>query len=228
MCFQKNGRPLPLASSLPLHRHHLLQFRPLQVTISREHLATESRLVSLKTSLTPSLSHRPIFALLIISKAGSLLYHRNFIPAQNAPSATTPSSTQTSTSTSPLHHLSANDMLILAGTFHGVHAITRSLTPRFSSSSSTPTQTPEPTLPSSGLLSLSSSFFTLSCFQTLTGTKFLLFTDPSMREADIEIAMRGIYERFADYVGKNPFWKTEMPVRVEGWEREVGRWVGGR
>jgi trafficking protein particle complex subunit 4 len=56
----------------------------------------------------------------------------------------------------------------------------------------------------------------------------LLFTDPSMREADIETAMRGIYERFADYVGKNPFWKVEMPIRVEGWEREVGRWVGVR
>lgn len=122
-------------------------------------------------------------------------------------------------------------MLILAGTFHGVHAITRSLTPKYPSSASTTsssTATPNPTVPSSGILSLSSSFFTLSCFQTLTGTKFLLFTDPSMREGDIEAAMRGIYERFADFVGKNPFWKVEMPVRVEAWEREVARWVGGR
>jgi hypothetical protein len=114
-------------------------------------------------------------------------------------------------------------MLILAGTFHGVHAITRSLTPKLPTSNP-----PDPSIPSSGILSLSSSFFTLTCFQTLTGTKFLLFTDPSMREADIETAMRGIYERFADYVGKNPFWKVEMPVRVDGWEREVARWVAGR
>jgi hypothetical protein len=32
-----------------------------------------------------------------------------------------------------------------------------------------------------------------------------------------------IYELYADYVMKNPFYSLEMPIRSEGWERRLIR-----
>jgi len=141
-----------------------------------------------------------VYSLIIINKAGGLIYQREF----NA----------------GLQKLSTNDYLVLAGTFHGVHAITRSLTPRV------PGGLPNPTLPRNGLEVLESERFRLTCFTTVTGIKFLLFTDPLT--PNVDIVMRGIYERYADYVMKNPFYQLEMPIRVEGWDRAVGTWVRGR
>jgi trafficking protein particle complex subunit 4 len=155
---------------------------------------------------------RPVFALLIISKAGSLIYNRTFSPG--------------------LQSLTTNDYLVLAGTFHGVHAITKSLTPRIPTSNpNSTTRTgsythPDPTLPATGIETLESSFFRLNVFQTLTGTKFLLFSDPSMQGT--ETLMKGVYERFADFVCKNPFWQTEMPIRIEAWDRSLTGWLGRR
>ncbi|KAL2396626.1 hypothetical protein ABEF94_000013, partial [Exophiala dermatitidis] len=195
----------------------------------------------------------PVFALLIISKAGSLIYHRTF------PTSTPGTGTNTTTSTAAgntqgtlglpgTSTLTTNDYLVLAGTFHGVHAITRSLTPRIPLP---PTVTdpgaapngvnsesgigtgggsrwtyPDPTVPPSGIESLESSFFRLTVFQTLSGTKFLLFTDPSMPNTDV--LMKGVYERYADYVCKNPFWQMEMPIRIDAWERSLNQWLTRR
>ena len=190
------------------------------------------------TSFTYSLTHlhRPVFALLIISKAGSLIYHRTFPTTTPGTTPSLPSDPKTTgtlglpgTST-----LTTNDYLVLAGTFHGVHAITRSLTPKvpiISSSSAQGTSGrswsyPDPSSAPSGIESLESSFFRLTVFQTLSGTKFLLFTDPSMPNTDV--LMKGVYERYADYVCKNPFWQMEMPIRIESWESAVGTWLTRR
>ncbi|RMZ90661.1 hypothetical protein DV736_g2112, partial [Chaetothyriales sp. CBS 134916] len=94
-----------------------------------------------------------------------------------------------------------------------------------------PTQTwtyPDPHTPPSGIESLESSFFRLTVQQTATGTKFLLFTDPSMSTVSTEAIMRGVYERYADHVCKNPFWQMEMPIRLEGWDREIAKWLAVR
>jgi trafficking protein particle complex subunit 4 len=126
--------------------------------------------------------------------------------------------------------LTTNDYLVLAGTFHGVHAITRSLTPKIPTSGPTADRRnwtyPDPTLAPSGIESLESSFFRLTVFQTLSGTKFLLFTDPSMPNTDV--LMKGVYERYADFVCKNPFWQMEMPIRIESWERSLNGWLTRR
>lgn len=163
-----------------------------------------------------------VFSLIIINKAGGLIYQREFQPG--------------------LNKLSTNDYLVLAGTFHGVHAITRSLTPKLpsapttalaTSGTSTPTPAgpaaysyPNPGLPPSGLEVLETDKFRLTCFQTLTGTKFLLFTDPLMTNVDAVI--KKIYELFADYVLKNPFYQLEMPVRCEAFDRHLVGWLRGR
>ncbi|OJJ32469.1 hypothetical protein ASPWEDRAFT_54069 [Aspergillus wentii DTO 134E9] len=175
-----------------------------------------------------------VFSLIIINKAGGLVYQREFQPG--------------------LRKLSTNDYLVLAGTFHGVHAITRTITPKLplsattppaaaaSSSSSntvsspsgtsTPTTTtsaysfPNPGIPPSGIEYLETDKFRLTCFQTLTGTKFLLFTDPLT--VNIEVIVRKIYELYADFVMKNPFYQLEMPVRCESFDRHLAGWLRGR
>jgi hypothetical protein len=39
--------------------------------------------------------------------------------------------------------------------------------------------------------------------------------------------LRTVYGLYSDYVMKNPFYQMEMPVRCEGWERRLVRFVGG-
>ncbi|POS87073.1 Sybindin-like protein, partial [Erysiphe pulchra] len=137
-----------------------------------------------------------VFALLIINKAGGLIYHRDFAEG--------------------LNKLSTNDYLVLAGTFHGVHAITTRLNPLHNSHPPSLGPTERPEAPS-GIEVLETENFRMQCFSTLTGTKFLLFTEPLQPNVDGIIVK--IYELYVDYVMKNPFYQLDMPIRCEGWER---------
>ncbi|PNS18508.1 hypothetical protein CAC42_5047 [Sphaceloma murrayae] len=172
--------------------------------------------------------HRVVFSLLIINKAGGLIYTRTLSPG--------------------LTKLSSNDYLILAGTFHGIHAIARSLCPVPASSLPAPSSAPNIFSPTSaatpqlgtatstpgpqrqpsatGIQSLESGRFKLTVHQTPTGVKFLLFTSPE--QGGVEELARRCYEVYAAYVMGNPFYSLEMPIRVEKFEREVGRVLGGR
>ncbi len=147
---------------------------------------------------------RVVYSLIIINKAGGLIYQRDFAEG--------------------LNKLSINDYLVLAGTFHSVHALTTRLHPLShapnTSLSSTPSSRPDPP---SGIEVLETENFRLQCFQTLTGTKFLLFTEPN--QANVDVIVRKIYELYADYVMKNPFYQTEMPVRCESFDRKLGLYV---
>ncbi|EPS31586.1 hypothetical protein PDE_06541 [Penicillium oxalicum 114-2] len=161
-----------------------------------------------------------VFSLIIINKAGGLIYQREYQAG--------------------LRSLSTNDYLVLAGTFHGVHAITRSITPKLPLAQSSPAVAspgggnappagfsfPNPGVVASGLEHLETEKFRLTCFQTLTGTKFLLFTDPMT--GNVDTIMNKIYELYADYVMKNPFYQLEMPVRCEAFDRHLGAWLRGR
>ncbi|KAF2013117.1 Sybindin-like protein [Aaosphaeria arxii CBS 175.79] len=149
-----------------------------------------------------------VFALFIISKAGGLIYNREFHTG--------------------LSKLSSNDYLMLAGSFHGMHAITKQLCP------APPTPNVQPAsaaglAPSpfssrpTGIEVLESSHFRAQCFQTLTGTKFLLFTEP--QQPNIDSIMRKIYDLYADFVMKNPFYTVEMPIRCEKFDRGLDGFV---
>lgn len=149
-----------------------------------------------------------VYALIIINKAGGLIYQKDFAEG--------------------LNKLSVNDYLVLAGTFHGVHAITTRLYPlshdttpsgqRASLSSSV--DRPDPP---SGIEVLETENFRLQCFQTLTGTKFLLFTEP--QQPNVETILKRVYDLYADYVMKNPFYQTEMPVRCEAFDRGLLKYL---
>ncbi|CAG8563148.1 3815_t:CDS:10, partial [Acaulospora morrowiae] len=99
-----------------------------------------------------------------------------------------------------LAHLTSNEYLVLAGTFHGVHAITSKISPVKNSTST-------------GLEVLEADTFKLHCFQTLTGTKFLMLSD--LTQPSIDSTLRRAYDIYSDYVMKNPFYTPEMPIRSE-------------
>lgn len=175
--------------------------------------------------------YRVVYALIVINKAGGLIYQRDFAEG--------------------LNKLSINDYLVLAGTFHGyiklhappsplclsrhpanqfnlpprIHAISTRLNPlhpHSPRSSTAPLTRPEPP---SGIEVLETENFRLQCFSTLTGTKFLLFAEPQQPNTDKILGK--IYELYADYVMKNPFYSLEMPIRSEGWERRLIREMRG-
>jgi len=142
-----------------------------------------------------------VFSLFIINKAGGLIFNREFHGG--------------------LTQLSSNDLLILAGTFHGVHAITRSLVPP-ALAPANPGGQSFPVRPS-GLEVLESAHFRLNCFQTVTGTKFLLITEPA--QPNVEVIMRKVYELYADFVMKNPFYTIEMPIRCQKFDSALDTFV---
>lgn len=135
-----------------------------------------------------------VFALLIINKSGGLVFNRTFH--------------------SGLATLTGNDYLVLAGTFHGVNAIARNLSPTTRLRDST------------GVESVMTTRFLLTCFETATGTKFLLFSEPAQQNSDM--ILKKCYELFADYVMKNPFYNLEMPIRCEKFDKAVNGWVAVR
>ncbi|KAH6685241.1 Sybindin-like protein [Plectosphaerella plurivora] len=148
-----------------------------------------------------------VFSLIIINKAGGLVFNRTFNEAG-------------------LNQLSTNDYLVLAGTFHGVHAITARLDPLKHVPSSVPPNQggiqnrPEPP---TGLEVLETENFRMQCFNTLTGTKFLIFTDTT--QVNVDVTLRRIYELYGDYVMKNPFYQLEMPIRCEIFDRKLSSYI---
>ncbi|KAI7898834.1 Sybindin-like protein [Cokeromyces recurvatus] len=129
-----------------------------------------------------------IYSLYIINKAGGLVYQKDF--------------------TNNLEKLSSNEYLVLAGTFHGVHAITSKISPVHNSS---------------GLEMLETDNFKLYCFQTLTGTKFLLITAPQLNNVDSY--MKNIYDIYSDFVMKNPFHTPEMPIRSDQFDQSLLKFI---
>lgn len=74
-----------------------------------------------------------------------------------------------------------------------------------------------------GLEVLETSQFRMQCFQTQTGTKFLLFTQP--QQPNIDTMMKKIYELYSDFVMKNPFYTVEMPIRCEKFDRGLDGFI---
>lgn len=102
--------------------------------------------------------------------------------------------------------LTSNDYLILAGTLHGIHAITSRIIP-----------TPDKS--SQGFEVLEADGLIIYVKMTETGTKLVLLTYPAQTNA------AGILQRanelYVDHVMKNPFYIAEMPIRIESFDREI-------
>lgn len=104
-----------------------------------------------------------------------------------------------------------------------MHAITAQLSPI--PPARPPPSTTLQTFPvrATGIEVLESSHFRIQCFQTQTGIKFLLFTEP--QQPNVDTMMKKIYELYADYVMKNPFYTVEMPIRCEKFDRGLDGFV---
>ncbi len=61
--------------------------------------------------------------------------------------------------------------------------------------------------------------FKLYCNQTVTGVKFLVVCDP--KQAGIDQLLAKIYELYADFALKNPFYSLEMPIRADLFDKSL-------
>ncbi|CAG9771379.1 unnamed protein product [Ceutorhynchus assimilis] len=94
--------------------------------------------------------------------------------------------------------MTTNEKIFLASMFYPLFAIASQLSP-------------EPK--SSGIEVLEADTFRLHCFQTLTGVKIMLVVDRN--QIGSEVFLKRVYELYADYALKNPFYSLEMPIRCE-------------
>lgn len=94
--------------------------------------------------------------------------------------------------------MTTNEKIFLASMFYPLFAIASQLSP-------------EPK--SSGIEILESDTFKLHCFQTQTGVKFMVVAEPI--QTGLEILLKKVYELYADYALKNPFYSLEQPLRCE-------------
>ena len=113
--------------------------------------------------------------LFVVNRAGGLIYSRELSPGGK---------------------LSGNEYLVLASTFHSLHAISKQLAP----------------VPSGGITSVDAPSFSLHCLESPTGMKFFTTAKPNTR--DVHGFLRKVYEFYADFVLKNPFYELDMPIRL--------------
>ena len=100
--------------------------------------------------------------------------------------------------------LDVNDHLRLASTFNGLALIMKQLAPVRGSSQ---------------MCELEADSFVLCSFDTLTGLKFFLTADPDSRH--LEAILREVYVLYSDYVLKNPFYESDMPIQCERFDEKV-------
>lgn len=100
--------------------------------------------------------------------------------------------------------MTTNEKIFLASMFYPLFAIASQLSP-------------EPRC--SGIEVLEADTFRLYCYQTLTGVKFMIVAEPS--QPGMEILSKKVYELYADYALKNPFYSLEMPIRCELFETNL-------
>lgn len=93
---------------------------------------------------------------------------------------------------------SSDSLVVLGGLFYGLHTISSEISPLSDSS---------------GIQELESCDFKLYCLDTATMTKFFIVCSPSLSGA--RSILSEIYELYADYVLKNPFYVIDQPIRCE-------------
>jgi len=100
--------------------------------------------------------------------------------------------------------ITTNEKIVLASMFYPLYALAVQLSPEQGSS---------------GILELESDTFKLHCNQTLTGIKFIVVAEH--KQVGIEQLLEKLYELYADYALKNPFYSLEMPIRAELFEQSL-------
>lgn len=119
--------------------------------------------------------------------------------------------------------MTTNEKIFLASMFYPLFTIASQLSPE---------------VKSSGISELEADTFKLHCFQTMTGklrdipilfkflnffyflgVKFMVVAEPL--QSGLDVVLKKIYELYADFVLKNPFYSLEMPIRCELFESNL-------
>ncbi|KAI3426462.1 hypothetical protein D9Q98_008829 [Chlorella vulgaris] len=110
----------------------------------------------------------------------------------------------------PLPPIEFNDKLRLASSWFGMCGIAAQLSP-----------VPD----SSGIQLMQADTFDLHSFHTLTGTTFMLLTEPHTPDAT-ELLRTTVYELYCDYVLKNPFHEMDQVVKSELFDHNLLALIG--
>jgi trafficking protein particle complex subunit 4 len=62
--------------------------------------------------------------------------------------------------------------------------------------------------------------FRLRCFQSITGVKFVVLAANEAPQ-NMDQLLRKIYELYADYALKNPFYSIDMPIRADKFDDAI-------
>ncbi|AWU75709.1 uncharacterized protein C5L36_0B09500 [Pichia kudriavzevii] len=168
-----------------------------------------------------------IYAVYIISKSGSLLYHKCNL--NNTPNT--------------LASLDSNDHLVMASNLHSIHAIASKLA---RTSQAPPNASIPSSLPGnrSGLKRVRTDLFDIILHQTVTGLKIVLVVSKNNQDnlghgpnVSIDTAnnynyntidtddyapqIKKIYSLYSDYVLKNPFYLLDMPIRIPMFDTSI-------
>lgn len=94
------------------------------------------------------------------------------------------------------YKLTSNDYLRIGSVFHSMYALASRLCPRGKSS---------------GIQFLECDSYVMRCYQSPTGTMFLVFAEPHSN-IDLEQFLSEVYSLYSDYALKNPFYEVEQPL----------------
>jgi trafficking protein particle complex subunit 4 len=108
--------------------------------------------------------------------------------------------------------LDSSDLIRYGATLSALHLLTAIVTP--------------PGQKKSGFKFINSKSFKLCCYQTQTGVKFCLVSDPNTM--DMEKLCKQAYQHYSDFVLKNPFYELEQQIRFEGYDRAIDKLFGPR
>lgn len=134
-----------------------------------------------------------IIAIYIISSNGSLIFDYHSQPSK----------------------LNADKNIVLASLFYACYANSEQIGLGLGKIEQPTTYLPY----SNGIKTLEADNFRLDCFETLTKVKFVVISDlslgfstPTSNKQDL---LKKIYELYADYVMKNPFYTLNMPINSD-------------
>lgn len=133
-----------------------------------------------------------IIAIYIISSNGSLIFDYHSQPS----------------------NLNADKNIVLASLFYACYANSEQIGLGLSNVDTFP-HLPHTT----GIKTLEAENFRLDCYETLTKVKFVVISDLSLSLptsiANKQDLLKKIYELYADYVMKNPFYTLNMPINSD-------------
>lgn len=131
-----------------------------------------------------------ITAIYIISSNGSLIFDYHSQPS----------------------NLNADKNIVLASLFYACYANSEQIGLSFAH----PDQPSYQLHQSIGIKTLEAHNFRLDCFETMTKVKFVVISDLSIPGGvNKQDLLKKIYELYADYVMKNPFYTLNMPINSD-------------